>query len=329
MEPCTGITAGPGTDVFMKNKLLPWLAAALVLVSLAWVAQNTGYNANQFDTATAGKIAIKSGASLTNLAVTSTGLGPSLSLDGSGILIGAPFIGQSGFVLQLRSNLVVTVNADSTNGVRAGKMQCTNAPVAVSDVVNLGYLSALNLTGANVSSIAIPMGAWFVNGVAIAPLSAATATTVTNSSDGYSFADAITNVIRSRFALPWDWDGNSVEVEIQACCQGPNGTTASNVVFAVRAAALGDGDRADSATFGTAISVTNHISTNSFILRSAITGPITVGNTPGATKSILWEVQRWGADAGDNLTNVLGATVTEVRIYYGRTNRNDYPVLPP
>ena len=342
-----------------RNKIMGWVGGVCLAALSLWAANPSfsSFLTTQFATTTDSKIAIKDSASVTNLVVTSSGIGAALTVSGSGILSLSPFVGQAGSRIILYSNLTTPVIFDSTNGLVAPFLgipsRLTNGNLTASTLVSadsakvltsiangsgaltndgagvFGYMAfpAGGSTGSNVTSVAIPMGAWFINNVATNQYSAASSVAVTNSSDGFSFLDAVTNVMRTRFALPWDWDNQPVKVEVQALCLGVNGVTvtSTNAVFGVRAAALADGDRADLVTFGTLVTVTNHISTNAYILRSAITGPVTVGNTPTVAKSILWEVQRLGADAGDNLTNVLGATVTEVRVYYSRTNRTDYP----
>ncbi len=60
-----------------RISLLAILALAAVLV-LGWVAQNTGYNSNHFDTSSVGNIAIKSSALLTNTMFQDSGTGPSV-----------------------------------------------------------------------------------------------------------------------------------------------------------------------------------------------------------------------------------------------------------
>lgn len=326
-----------------RTKILLWAGAVCLVVLAAWAA-NPSFNdflTSQFGTTTDKKVAIKRSVVLTNVFVRS---GPGASpmfiddLDNVGVMF---------TVSDVNANTMLVVNSSGTSighgnfllpGLTAstlpmigGANQVLSIPNAAGVLTNdsagvIGWTTSP--FGSALASVAIPMGAWFVNNVADgANLTAATASVSTNTADAWTFADAITNVIRTRFALPWDWDGGTVEASIQATSSGTNSTFTTNVVFGVRAAAIGDRDIESVPSWGSVISVTNHNSTNLWVSSISTTRPITVGNTPGPTKSILWELRRLGADTGDTLTNTL--MVTEVRIYYNRTNRTDFPTPSP
>lgn len=179
-----------------------------------------------------------------------------------------------------------------------------------------------------VTSVTIPMGAWFTNNVADgASLSAASAMSVTNAGDAFCFTDGVTNVARTRFALPWDWNGSTVQVELRSTSAATNGLLATNSVFAVRAVAIGNNDRLDNLTFGTPIIMTNKIGTTAYTVQATIGSTLTIGNSPNSTKSILWEIQRLGTHAGDTTTNVV--CITEARVYYKNNTRLDFPTATP
>ena len=55
---------------------------------------------------------------------------------------------------------------------------------------------------------------------------------------------------------------------------------------------------------------------------------MTIGNSPAPGKSILWQIQRLGGDAGDTMTNT-SAAVTEVRVYYKRNTITNLPTATP
>jgi hypothetical protein len=181
------------------------------------------------------------------------------------------------------------------------------------------------------STLSIPILSWFTNNVADGvTLTGASFEAITNSGSGWAFTDAITNCIRSRIPMPWDWDGSNVLVEIQALCTGTNSGPggATNVVFAVRGAANGAGSAANLPTFGTAVWTTNHFGIGAYTNYVAITSPVTIGGGPSAGKSVLWEIQRLGAQSGDTVTNV-DTCITEVKIHYNRFPIVSLPTSTP
>lgn len=220
---------------------------------------------------------------------------------------------------------VLKVNGSSTFIGAITNLDLTASQFVVSDAnkqlrstldgSSLTGINPTNITAASVQSVTIPIGAFST----LNQSSPATSISFTNTSDGYAFTDAVTNTMRTLFSLPVDWTASTVQASIAAICTGTNHTTATNVVFGVRGAALGAGEDWSNPTFGTELWVTNHISTLSNIAGLAITGPLTVGNSPSPLKTILWEVRRLGAQAGDTLTNSSLAAV-EFRLYYTRTN---------
>lgn len=179
-------------------------------------------------------------------------------------------------------------------------------------------------------TVFIPMADWFTNnlpdGVTI---TSASQEWITNSGLAYAFADAVTNAIRARIPMPWDWDAGAVRVEIQALCTGTNSGPggATNVVFAVRAAANGANDAADAITFGTAVWATNHFGIGAYTNYVAIAS-VTVGNSPAAGKSVIWEIQRLGAQAGDTETN-SDMCISEIKIHYNRIPQTAMPTATP
>lgn len=209
--------------------------------------------------------------------------------------------------------------------------QWTNVASAIVDAINKWATNSINAsseTTGQVTSVCIPMGAWFTNNVGDGiTITAASAESVTNTGDGFAFSDVVTNAIRARFALPWDWDGGTVRVAIQAICTGTNSGPggATNVVFAVRAASNGLNDSAQQPTFGTAVWTTNHFGIGAYTNYLAVTANLTVGNSPSPGKSILWEIQRLGSQAGDTETNV-DMIVNQVDVFLKRTPTTIFPI---
>jgi hypothetical protein len=222
---------------------------------------------------------------------------------------------------------------DTTN---AGLGTFTTHKVALSVL-----LSSAGTNWASVSSTTIPMGAFTTNYTGDgASVTMATYTNQANGSDAFQFFSGQTNVIRLRYALPIDWDLGTVEIGLRGLCFGTNaaaGTNANwgtnsipmtNVVWAVKAASIANGGDESSLTFGTAVWTTNHISTSANVSREAITQPLTVGNSPSSTNSIIWDIRRLGGQAGDTMTN--NATVlAEVRVILRRTINASFPAATP
>lgn len=182
-----------------------------------------------------------------------------------------------------------------------------------------------------VSSCEIQANDIFTNNVGDGgSLSQASSIIATNYGPVWAFADAITNCARFRWLPPSDWNAGTLAVGLGAICTGTNAAVGgpTNVVFAVRCGAIGDGDRIDAPTFGTAQWITNHIGTSAYTRRLAVTSALTVGNSPSASKGILFEIQRLGAQAGDTLTNA-DLCLTEVWIYHRRNSVTNFPAYTP
>lgn len=179
-----------------------------------------------------------------------------------------------------------------------------------------------------VQSATIPAGAFTTNYTGNGgSITMATLTNQANGSDAWQFFSGQSNVIRLRFALPWDWDAGTVKVGLRGLCFGANSApgAATNVVWQVQAASIPNAGNESSLTFGTAVWVTNRIGPSANVSREDITTALTVGNSPSATNSIIWDIQRLGGQAGDTLTN-NALVLSEVRIFF---NRIVQPAFPP
>lgn len=166
-----------------------------------------------------------------------------------------------------------------------------------------------------VRSMAIPMGAWFTNGISG---SLAIFTNLTGGSgDTWSFADAVTNTVRVLIPLPVTWDAGTVKFSFDMGSTG-NNTSSTNVVYSLRAASFisNAGDVA-TPTWGTAITFTNHISAVSNRLVTCVTGPLTIGNTPAINQQVLFELTRATANAVDVNTNNI--QVAGAQLFYTET----------
>lgn len=160
-----------------------------------------------------------------------------------------------------------------------------------------------NRTGV-IRSFAIPMGAWFTNGLASVP----TPASYTNSADSFGFADGVTNTIRVRFPMPVTWDAGNVKFMLASGTTATNETSATNVVWSIKGATIIKGTTGDdevNLTFGTAVTVTNHVNKSQYISATFVTPEITVGNSPNANSDIIWEVTRLTTDSTDVNTNTV------------------------
>jgi|SRR5580765_3543797 len=140
---------------------------------------------------------------------------------------------------------------------------------------------------------------------------------------------AVTNTVRFRKSLPWDWDGGTVKVGIVSVCSGTNSVLATNLVYAARAAAIPFGTGLTTPTFGSLARVTNNVAIGAWTNGvEGITAALTVGGSPSATNGILWEIQRHGGDGGDTETN-YDAFILRLRVYYKSNTRTNFPASSP
>lgn len=325
-----------------RQRILTWTVGAC-LVAFAALAASPSFNqfiTSQFATSS-NQVRIKIGASVTNLAVSSSA-GVALNVSDT-VNFGtiASFsdssansvltITPTALTLGNSVNLTMSPQTASTVAWIDASKHLVSVANGTGSLTNdgAGVLGWYNFLAANVSSISIPMGAWFVNNVGDgASITNAVALSVTNSADGWSFLDAQTNAIRTRFALPADWDGSSVKWALRVTCTAANTQPNTNVVFAVRGSMIGMGDREDSPTWSTLQWVTNGLSPTAYIQTLCITKAITPGGTVNPTNSILWEIQRLGGQTGDTAT-VATVALLEAQIYYSRTNRQVFPTSSP
>lgn len=313
----------------LKNKLgfiAGGLIAGLITVAvLAWVPQNTGYNSNQFDTATVGQIAIKSGVTLTNINANGVNTFGSLA---------------AGTIASFSDNNANTMETISDTGVALGNTanltlsaQTANTFAgfdASKNVVSLSGSAISARLSTNVTSLALPTSGWWIAGVANGTdISNATSISITNTSLAWGFGDGVTNAIRTRFTL-YDWDGTDVQLRYEWTCTGTNdvATSKTNIVTGTRIALVGPGNREDSLSFSTLTRMTNGINPTNWFQTVGITRKITPGGTINQTNAFVIELQRLGADTADTCTNATVALIDAVMLY-SRTNRIDFLTPSP
>lgn len=175
-----------------------------------------------------------------------------------------------------------------------------------------------------ISTLSIPIGAWSSNNVTATDMTPASAVTLTNTGDSFIFADSVSNTIMTRLTMPSDWDGGTVKFSLWVFAAGTNNSTATKSVWSVEGSAS---TNTTSPTWGTAITVTNTISTNAFQATEAITRAITIGDSPVARGTTLWRIKRLGAATGDTETNTLHLADTALHI--NRNSITNFPTETP
>jgi hypothetical protein len=140
---------------------------------------------------------------------------------------------------------------------------------------------------------------------------------------------AVTNIVRFRQELPWDWNSGTVKVGLQAVCSGTNSLVATNWVAAVRAASIVYGSDMGNPTWSTLVRLTNNIPIGAWTNSpEGITAAFAVGGTASPTNGIIWEIQRHGGDAGDTETNG-NFFIWKIRVYFQRNTLTNYPASTP
>ena len=122
----------------------------------------------------------------------------------------------------------------------------------------------------------------------------ATATTVEEGNyntvaDFLEFEDTGSNGVQFTFILPDNWDLGSFKIRLYHSTT--NDSSAQTNVFEVSAKAIGPNESFTNTAWGTAVTVTNHITSSNTWLRTS-TMTITAGNTPAAGDIIHTRIRR-------------------------------------
>lgn len=236
---------------------------------------------------------------------------------GTGTNGSGPFVLSSG---SIQTN--ATFSGTTTNlALTASAGVVTDANKALASVAYTGSGNLMRTRVGVVRSMAVPMGAWFTNGMTG---SLAALTNLTGSGDTYGFDDAVTNTVRLRLPMPVTWDVGTVKFQFEMASTG-NNTSSTNVVYQLKAGtSLSNAGAEQTVTFGTAITFTNHVSAVSNRMVICTTGPLTIGNTPAVNAPVIFELTRLTSDAVDVNTNrihVLGS-----QLFYTETATE--PAMP-
>jgi hypothetical protein len=112
--------------------------------------------------------------------------------------------------------------------------------------------------------------------------------------------------------MPEDWDLGTVKVKFQWMAD----TGTGNVIWAIQSQALTDSDPVD-ATWGTAVTVTDALTTLLDIQLTSATGAMTIAATPALGDDICFQIYRNTTDGSDTFTG--NARLIGVFVQYNAT----------
>lgn len=138
--------------------------------------------------------------------------------------------------------------------------------------------------------------------------------------DYLAFDGTTAEYARAVVQMPLDYDGGTISAKFSH--RRASGTGAANVIWGLRAVAVGD-DGSPATNFGTGATVTDACSTTTanFML-SGETGACTIANTPAAGKLVFIEVYRDAGAGGDTL-DAVDAWLSMVTIFYTTNAKNE------
>lgn len=164
-----------------------------------------------------------------------------------------------------------------------------------------------------IHDIWIPAGAIYANATdPPTALAIEEATTNKQNIAKFAFPDAAKGKISFLWKLPREWDLSTFTFSY--IWKTPAATL--NVRFTLRAISYENGEAFDHASWGTAVElIDTAITAAEDILESGVSGNVTVGNTPSATRRlVLFEIERDPAHASDTLANTADLLGIELHI---------------
>lgn len=115
------------------------------------------------------------------------------------------------------------------------------------------------------------------------------------------------------YPLPSDYNGGTITYQVYWYC---NDASSNSAVFGLAGSSLGDSDAMDR-VYGTAIEVTDANNANADLNISAVSGAVSIANSPVAGDMVLWDFYRDPSDGSDDLA--VDALFWWVKITYTRT----------
>lgn len=122
----------------------------------------------------------------------------------------------------------------------------------------------------------------------------------------------------AQFMIPMPKGWNEGTVTVQFLWRSTGGTGA--VVWGIQAVAISDDDVADAA-FGTAVTVTDTVTSTGDLMISSFSSAMTIAGTPAAEDLVAFQVFRDADTGGD--TSTVDAQLVGIRIKYTATARDD------
>lgn len=125
------------------------------------------------------------------------------------------------------------------------------------------------------------------------------------------FDPATVESAHTLLALPRHW--NRQTVYAQVVWSHPATTTNFDVVWSLASVAMGDADSL-TASYGTAVNITDTGGATDTLYITGFTAPMTVGGSPQEGDTLFLRVSRLATDAADTLA--VDARLHEIRLYY-------------
>jgi hypothetical protein len=208
--------------------------------------------------------------------------------------------------------------ASGTTLSRSLVSSSTGSLLALTGAATVSVLALVSDHSIGRQSIWIPAGAMTprtTNGAAVGTVETATNLVMIRTLD---FDTTTVEFAQFTVAMPKSWDEGVVQ--FQPLWSHAATTVNFGVVFALAAVAVGNDDALDVA-FGTAVLSADTGGTTHDIYAGPESGAVTVSGSPVEMDTVLFQISRVVADAGD--TMAIDARLHGVRLFYNVNNGND------
>lgn len=165
-------------------------------------------------------------------------------------------------------------------------------------------------------TLALPAGCWRTKTTGGALLTVVESGTNKLNDEAWRFEYTNRKAIQCVAPMPHDWDQGTLSFYV---VWRPAGSSTLGVAWSLAAVARSDNDAADAA-LGSAVTVLDSYASNANVHVSGVSAALTVGGSPAAKDTILFELAREVADVGDAMNEA--ADVLAVHVQYGRVPVN-------